>query len=113
EGLEQRDELILSFIDSMIVAYRQMDLQMQDLENLEQTSELDTDGNALNLIHEITVENLQLLETNSGQLRLQDYLRMSEVQQEFQQMWEILGDEITEIYSGDDSQQLSAEIEQN
>lgn len=114
EGLERRDELILAFIDSMVVAYQQMDLEsLQGLEDLEQKSELESNGNALQLIHEITVENLQILQNNSGQLRLQDYLRMSEVQQEFQEMWQILGDEIKEIYSGEDTQQLSAQIEQN
>lgn len=114
EGLEQRDELILAFIDSMIVAYQQMDLQsLQDLENLEQRTELETDGNALKLIHRITAENLQILQNNSGQLRLQDYVRMSEVQQEFQQMWLALGEEITGIYSGENSKKLASEIENN
>lgn len=114
KNLEKRDELILAFIDSMVVAYQQMDLQsMQDLENLEQKSELESDGNALRLIHEITVENLQLLKNNAGKLHLQDYVRMSEVQQEFQKMWSALGEEITSIYEGENSQQIASEVEQN
>lgn len=113
-SLEKRDELILSFIDSMVVAYQQMDLQaIQNLEEMDSRSRLESDGDALKMLHTITMENLQILQENSEKLRLQDYIRMSAVQQEFQNMWQQLGGKITEVYDGANSEQLASEINQN
>ncbi|MGD8427140.1 MAG: hypothetical protein PVH63_05885 [Balneolaceae bacterium] len=114
KSLEKRDDLILAFIDSMVVAYQKMDLtEIQDLENIENKSRLETDGNALKMIHEITQENLQILNKNSENLRLQDYMRMSEVQYQFQNMWKRLGNKIKEVYNGDDAEKLASDIDNN
>ncbi len=111
-NLEQRDELILAFIDSMVVAYQQMDLEsVQDLENIDNRSQLDSDGDALELIHKITTENLNILESNAD-LHLEDYMRMSAVQREFQKMWTSLGSKIKEVYDGENAGQLASEIDQ-
>lgn len=111
-NLEQRDELILAFIDSMVVAYQQMDLEsVQDLENIDSRSQLESDGDALELIHKITTENLNILESNAD-LHLEDYMRMSEVQREFQKMWTSLGSKIKEVYDGENADQLASEIDQ-
>lgn len=113
-SLEERDELILGFIDSMVVAYQQMDLQsLQNLEDMEEESRLGSDRDVLQMIHAITMENMQILEENSDKLRLEDYMRMGEVQQEFTGMWNSLGNKITEVYQGDNSEQLNSEIDQN
>lgn len=112
-SLEKRDELILAFIDSMVVAYQQMDLKsVQDLENIDSRSQLESDGDALELIHKITAENLNILESNAN-LHLEDYMRMSEVQREFQKMWTSLGSKIQEVYDGENAEQMTSEIEQN
>lgn len=113
-SLEQRDELILAFIDSMVVAYQQMDLKAtQNLENMDNRSELDSDSDALEMIHQITSENLNILENNAGNLHLEDYMRMSEVQQQFENMWTRLGDKIREVYDGEQTEKLASEINQN
>jgi hypothetical protein len=112
-SLEKRDELILAFIDSMVVAYQQMDLKsVQDLENIDNRSQLESDGDALELIHKITTENLNILESNTN-LHLEDYMRMSEVQREFQKMWTSLGSKIKEVYDGENADQVASEIDQN
>lgn len=113
QSLERRDELILAFIDSMIVAYQQMDLQeLEDLENMDRRTRIQS-NNALEMIHSITVENLEILRQNANKLALEDYIRMAEVQHQFEQMWTRLGDKIREIYAGENEEIIAGEIEQN
>jgi len=113
-NLEQRDELILAFIDSMVVTYQKMDLQaLQDLENIDKRSRFESNGNALKMIRDISAENLGILQKNTGKLRLQDYMRMADVQQQFELMWTRLGDKIQEVYDGEHAQSLAKEVDQN
>lgn len=114
QNLEDRDELILAFIDSMIVAYQKMDLEsLQDLENIDKKSRIESDGDALKMIHEITNENLNILQENNDRLSLQDYMRMAQVQQQFQNMWTRLGDKIQKVYDGENADKMAAEIDEN
>jgi hypothetical protein len=114
QNLEDRDELILAFIDSTVVAYQQMDLQaLQDLENMDNKSRINSDGDALKMIQDISTENLNILKENSSKLRLQDYMRMHTVQQQFEQMWSRLGNKITEVYGGNDAEEIAQNIDQN
>ena len=113
QSLEKRDELILAFIDSMVIAYQEMDLQkLDDLENIDQKSRLESDGDALKMIHNISVENLDILQKNAQNLRLQDYMRMADVQQQFEKMWSRLGDKITEVYDGENAKEMAGEVDQ-
>lgn len=113
QSLEKRDELILAFIDSMVIAYQEMDLQkLDDLENIDQKSRLESDGDALKMIHNISVENLDILQRNDQNLRLQDYMRMADVQQQFEKMWSRLGDKITEVYDGKNAKEMASEVDQ-
>jgi len=113
QSLEKRDELILAFIDSMVIAYQEMDLQkLDDLENIDQKSRLESDGDALKMIHNISVENLDILQKNAQNLRLQDYMRMADVQQQFEKMWSRLGDKITEVYDGENAKEMASEVDQ-
>lgn len=112
QNLEDRDELILAFIDSMIIAYQQMDLEeIQELED--ERSRVESDGNALEMIHDITAENINIIERNSDRLALRDFIRMAEVQQQFSTMWSRLGNKITEVYAGENAEKLASEIENN
>lgn len=114
QSLEKRDELILAFIDSMVVAYQQMDLQsLKDLENLDKKSRFESNGDALKMIHNISDENLEILQKNADKLRLQDYMRMADVQQQFETMWNRLGDKITEVYAGKNAEIMAKEVDQN
>ena len=114
QSLEKRDELILAFIDSMVVAYQEMDLQaLQDLENIDKKSRIESDGDALKMIRDISAENLNILEQNSEKLRLQDYMRMAEVQRQFEKMWTRLGTKIQEVYEGDKAEKLAEQVDQN
>jgi len=114
ESLEKRDDLILAFIDSMVVAYQQMDMKsLQDLENIDKKSRIDSNGDALKMIHDISGENLQILSENKKSLHLQDYMRMAQVEQQFETMWNRLGDKITEVYDGENAKAMAANIDEN
>lgn len=113
-NLEDRDELILAFIDSMVVAYQKMDLEaMQDLENIDKKSRIKSDGNALEMIHEISMQNLNILRENNDRLKLQDYMRMAEVHKKFENMWTRLGNKIQQVYEGDNAVKMAGEIDKN
>jgi len=114
QSLEKRDELILTFIDSMVIAYEQMDLQsLKDLENVDRKSRLESNGDALKMIHDISAENLDILQKNADKLRLQDYMRMADVQQQFETMWTRLGSKIEEVYDGKNAETMANEVDQN
>lgn len=99
ESLEQRDDLILSFVDSVMITYQKLNVEsMQDLENAKKKARFNADGNALKMIQDIANENISLLESNSN-LSAEEYLRMSSVNQEFQTMWDKIGSKLVEIYA--------------
>lgn len=113
QSLEKRDELILSFIDSMVVTYQNMDLDaLQEIEDYDQKSRIKT-NDALKLIHDISEENIQILQRNASSLQLDDYMRMAEVNYQFQAMWNKLGDKIHEVYEGDNADMLAENINTN
>lgn len=113
QNLEKRDELILTFIDSMVVTYQDMDLEaLEEIENYDQKSRIKT-SDALKLIHDISEENIQILQRNASSLQLDDYMRMAEVNYQFQSMWNKLGDKIHEVYEGENADMLADNINGN
>lgn len=113
QNLEKRDELILTFIDSMVVTYQDMDLEASEkIDNYDQKSRIKT-NDALKLIHDISEENIQILQRNASSLQLDDYMRMAEVNHQFQAMWNRLGDKIREVYEGNNADLLADNISSN
>lgn len=112
QSLERRDELILSFIDSVVVTYQNLGLNsMADLEDVRSENRLDTDRSPLKMIRTIPSESMQLLESNS-KLSPEDYLRMKTVQKEFAGMWNKVGSKFSEAYSANPTQ-TESEIKQS
>jgi len=110
QSLEQRDELILSIIDSVLVTYREMDIEtLADMENASTRTRINAEDNPLDLIQTIADENVEFMNSNPN-LSTNDYLRMNVVQQEFSSMWSRVGSRLTEIYS-EDPRQASSNIE--
>lgn len=110
KSLEQRDELILSFVDSVMITYQQLNVEsMQDLENAKKKARFDADGNALKMILNIANENITLLNSEHD-LTTEEYLRMSSVQQEFKTMWNKVGDKLVEIYAEGDQEKAKKNI---
>jgi hypothetical protein len=87
--------------------------KVQDLENVDERSRLNTDGDALQMIHRLSAENVNVLQNNADQLRLDDYMRMTDVQQQFKMMWQRLGPKITDVYAGKNAEKLSEEVGEN
>lgn len=113
-NLEERDQLVLDFIDSTVVAYQQIDMQaFRELQDMNSQARLNSDGNALQMIRDISAENLNILEENSDNLHLEDYMRMQTVQQRFEQMWNRLGNKIAAVYGGSDAGELAQQVEGN
>ena len=113
QNLEKRDELILTFIDSMVVTYQNMDLDaLQEIEDYDKASRIKT-NDALKLIHDISEENIQILKRNASKLQVDDYMRMAEVNHQFQAMWNRLGDKIHEVYEGNNADMLAENINGN
>lgn len=110
KSLEQRDELILSIVDSVMITYQKLQVEtMQDLENAKKKARFNADGNALKMIMNIANENISLL--NSGQeLTAGDYIRMNAVQQKFKNMWNKVGDKLVEIYAEGNKEEASKNI---
>lgn len=112
-SLEKRDELILTFIDSMVVTYQNMNLEaLQELEGYDSRSRIKS-NDALELIHDISAENLQILQRNATGLQIEDYMRMAEVNHQFEQMWNKLGSKIQGVYKGDNAEMLANNISSN
>ncbi|MDZ7693742.1 MAG: hypothetical protein U5K69_21920 [Balneolaceae bacterium] len=110
-SLEQRDELILSFIDSVVVTYRDIGIStLSDVENNQVQSRLSEGNNPLELIRSIPERNLQLIESNT-KLAAVDYLRMNAVQDEFANMWSAVGRKLSEAYSSNPDE-VQNEIQQ-
>lgn len=115
ESLEKRDDLILSFVDSIMVAYDQMDFQsVENLEKVRQQLRVDAGGNALAMVEGIVRENIAFLKSNP-KISTEEYLRMNAVQQQFEKMWNSLGGKITSIYaekSDEAREQMNKAIEE-
>lgn len=110
ESLEERDQLILSIIDSVLVAYQDLDIEsMGDLENARKNARMNAEGNPLKLIQSIATDNVEFLNSNP-RLGTKDYLRMNAVQHQFATMWSKTGDKLAEIYGGKDVDATRANI---
>lgn len=102
--LRERDELILSFIDSVVVNYQKLaETSFSEIEETTAGNRLQVDGTPLELIHSISRESTELL-TSTTAFTTEDYLRMKRVNNEFTRMWQIVGEDLSEIYSSSPAQ---------
>lgn len=114
-SLEKRDQLLLAFIDSMTAAQKQLNAAVADsmMENPTEKRRINTGENALEMMSNVSDEHLNMLQTQAADLELNDYMRMAEVQYKFEQMWNQLGNQITEVYEGENSDQLANKVDEN
>ena len=112
QQLEQRDQLILSFIDSVVITYQNLGIDsMPDIENRLSKSRLSSGENPLQMIRSIPAESIQLLDSEES-LAPEEYLRMKTVHQEYAAMWNKVGHKLTEVYSVNPSQ-VESEVQQS
>lgn len=112
QSLQQRDELVLSFVDSVLMTYQNMDMAaIDDMENTSTSNRISAGESPLKLIRTIPSESIQRLEAES-QMTAEDLLRMKNVHMEFSNMWKRVGHKFSEIYSVN-PMQTESEIQQN
>ncbi len=110
--LRQRDELILSFIDSVVVNYQKLGVNsFNQIEKTASERRLNVEGNPLELIRSISRGSTELLQSENT-FTPEDYLRMKAVNKEFSRMWGIVGEELSIIYS-ENPDKTQEEIQQH
>lgn len=111
-NLEERDELIMSIVDSVLISYRNLDIKsMENFEKSAKQARLSSDGNVLKMVQSIAEQNVEFLNTNPT-VTTRDYLRMNAVQNKFELMWETVGNKLVEVYGGNDKEQARTNVEQ-
>lgn len=103
DNVSKRDKLILSFVDSVVTNYNQLNTQtLQELSMAYKESRKNIDSNPLKLIRSIAQSNIDFL-NSTNTLSTNDYLRMYQVQQKFRDMWSTVGNKVLSIYSPEQS----------
>lgn len=112
ESLESRDKAVLSIVDSLFVTYRDMKTgASSDLAEFYDDREIVAQDNPLEFINSVIEENIQVLKTDEGTLQTEDYLRMHVVQTRFGEVWNQIGDNLVNIYGGNEEEQWKTNIE--
>ena len=112
ESLRERDQLILSIIDSVLVAYQGLtSSEVEALESAEGETPMEADGNAIELLQTIAQQNIEFL-NNNPQLDAREGVRMYAVQQQFEEMWNRVGDKLVAIYGGSNKDQTRRNVQE-
>ena len=102
--ISERDEFILDMVDSIFVAYNDIELESLSPAEVEELG-LDVDiENVLGHIESVIDNNINFLDTHT-QLSSEDFLHLYAVQVEFERMWENLGPKLANIYEGQQERQ--------
>ncbi|MDX1619296.1 MAG: hypothetical protein R3224_10965, partial [Balneolaceae bacterium] len=110
ESLERRDRLVLSIIDSMMVAYQNLNIQSaEELADAREQSRIDAGGSPLKMVRSIAAENVQFL-NSSPKLAAGDYLRMNAVRHKFSALWSRMADRLITVYGDDGEEQIRGTI---
>ena len=98
DQLRQRDELILSMVDSVFVSYDRLNLaSLSRAEREELGLRVDVE-NVLGHINSVVEGNISFIDTNT-QLSAADFLRLKAVQVEFEKVWVNIGPKLAMIYT--------------
>lgn len=106
--LRERDELILDLVDSLFVAYDDLDLaSLSPGERRELALEIDAD-NVFGHLESVIQNNMAFLDTHT-QLSSEDFLRLYATYHEFNEVYENLGPQLAQIYVGEQERQQRVE----
>jgi hypothetical protein len=98
EQLQERDELILAMVDSLMISYDRLDLaSLSRAEREELGLRVDVE-NVLGHIASVIESNISFIDTNT-QLSAADFLRLKTVQVEFENVWTNIGPRLAVIYT--------------
>ncbi|MFO8028266.1 MAG: hypothetical protein R6U28_00220 [Cyclonatronaceae bacterium] len=97
QELDQRDAFIINMVDSIFVAYENVDLEsLSPSERRGLVLEIDAQ-NVLGYIESVVDNNISFLDTHT-ELSTQDFLKLYGTQVEFDRMWENMGHDLAQIY---------------
>lgn len=100
DRISEYDEMILSLVDSLFVAYDSMDLpSLSAAERRDLALGADKD-NVVGHIISVIENNIGFLDTHT-QLSSLDFLRLKSTQKKFDETWSKLGPKLTQLYSGE------------
>ena len=112
QELDKRDTFIIQMVDSIFVAYENVDLQsLSPAERRGLVLEIDAQ-NVLGHIESVVDNNISFLNTHT-ELSTEDFLKLYVVQVEFNRMWENMGHDLADIYVSETrrSERLGAIVE--
>ncbi len=97
QELDKRDAFIIKMVDSIFVAYENVDLQsLSPAERRGLALEIDAQ-NVMGYIESVVDNNISFLNTHT-ELSTEDFLHLYSVQVEFNRMWENMGYDLSQIY---------------
>ncbi len=97
QELDKRDSFIIKMVDSIFVAYENVDLaSLSPGERRGLALEIDAQ-NVFGYIESVVDNNISFLDTHT-ELSTEDFLKLYSVQVEFKRMWENMGADLAEIY---------------
>ncbi|MEX2639496.1 MAG: hypothetical protein WD266_02330, partial [Balneolales bacterium] len=103
-ALRDRDELILNLVDSLFVAYDNLDLaSLSAGERRDLALEIDAD-NVFGHLESVIQNNVAFLDTHT-QLSSEDFLRLYATYYEFNQVYGNIGPQLAQIYVGQQERQ--------
>ena len=111
EGLENRDRLVMDFVDSlMITHYRKINTTGSEAGGNSEITFKNAE-NPLVAIKKMVEDNTEYANATSNALTIEDYLRMYTVQKHFSDTWNEIGDQMLSVYGGNAPMQWKSEIE--
>jgi len=112
KSVEERDEFIFDMVDSLFVTYNQLAPgTIEELSKKDGSGTIKSGDNPLVIIDSILGENIETLKAGSNTFSTEDYLRIYALQTKVNDVWNSIGDNLVEIYGGNDKAKWKKSIE--
>lgn len=112
ESVEERDEFIFDMVDSLFITYNQLAPgTIEELSKKDGSGTIKSGDNPLVIIDSILGENIETLKAGSNNFSTEDYLRIYALQTKVHEVWNSIGDNLVEIYGGNDKAKWKKSIE--
>lgn len=112
QRVEERDEFVLKMMDSLFVAYRELEMSPGSNEEIASSAIAIQQGdNPLEFINATIEENIQVLKVGSSELSTEEYLKMHTTQKRFADTWNKVGNDLSQVYGGSETRQWKNKID--
>jgi hypothetical protein len=99
-------------VDSLFVTYNQLAPgTIEELAKTDGSGTIKSGDNPLVIVNSILTENIETLKAGSDNFSTEDYLRIYALQSKVNDVWSNIGDNLIEIYGGDDKSRWKKRIE--